>query len=136
MARKPTGNPTGRPKADINWEQFESLCGFHCTQHEIASFFKIHPDTLRDHVKDNYGDDFSIIYKKYLENGKCSLRRFQFTLAKKNATMAIWLGKQYLDQKDKDWEEIERRRSTPPNDTILSDLLGEIKTLKDKVNAT
>ena len=29
-----------------------------------------------------------------------SLRRSQFRLAENNATMAIWLGKQYLGQKD------------------------------------
>lgn len=32
--------------------------------------------------------------------GKISLRRSQFQLAEKNASMAIWLGKQYLGQKD------------------------------------
>ncbi len=29
-----------------------------------------------------------------------SLRRTQFKLAEKNPTMAIWLGKQYLGQRD------------------------------------
>ena len=29
-----------------------------------------------------------------------SLRRIQYKLAEKNATMALWLGKQYLGQKD------------------------------------
>jgi hypothetical protein len=29
-----------------------------------------------------------------------SLRRYQFDLAENNATMAIWLGKQWLGQKD------------------------------------
>lgn len=28
------------------------------------------------------------------------MRRSQWRLAEKNANMAIWLGKQYLDQKD------------------------------------
>ena len=32
--------------------------------------------------------------------GKISLRRSQFRLAEKNANMAIWLGKQYLEQPD------------------------------------
>ena len=34
------------------------------------------------------------------EKGKISLRRYQWELAKKNATMAIWLGKQFLGQRD------------------------------------
>lgn len=32
--------------------------------------------------------------------GKISLRRSQWRLAEKNASMAIWLGKQYLGQRD------------------------------------
>lgn len=35
------------------------------------------------------------------ENGKASLRRSQFSLAQKNATMAIFLGLNYLEQKDR-----------------------------------
>lgn len=35
------------------------------------------------------------------EKGKTSLRRTQFRLAQKNAAMAIFLGKNYLDQTDK-----------------------------------
>ena len=35
------------------------------------------------------------------ETGKSSLRRTQFRLAEKNASMAIFLGKNYLDQADK-----------------------------------
>ena len=40
------------------------------------------------------------LYKKGQDNGKRSLRRIQFKLAEKNPTMAIWLGKQYLGQRD------------------------------------
>lgn len=36
-----------------------------------------------------------------------SLRRSQFRIAETNATMAIWLGKQYLGQKDYPKEELE-----------------------------
>ncbi len=32
--------------------------------------------------------------------GRASLRRTQFTLAQRNAAMAIWLGKQYLGQRE------------------------------------
>lgn len=35
------------------------------------------------------------------ETGKMSLRRKQFNMAETNASMAIWLGKQYLEQSDK-----------------------------------
>jgi hypothetical protein len=100
MARKPTGNPTGRPIKEVDWRDFEALCGFHCTQSEIASFLKISPDALVYKVQEEYGEPYSVVYKKYQESGKCSLRRNQFAMSKTNATMGIWLGKQYLGQKD------------------------------------
>lgn len=65
------------------------------TQEEIAVFLDISVRTLQ---RDK---EFCRIYKKGLESGKMSLRRKQFKLAEKNATMGIWLGKQYLNQKDK-----------------------------------
>lgn len=100
----PKGNnfsPNGRGLKEINWELFEQLCEIQCTQSEIASVLKVHVDTLRDRAKAHYQEEeFSTIYKKYTENGKSSLRRHQFLLSKKNAAMAIWLGKQWLGQKD------------------------------------
>ena len=93
-------NPDGRPRKEIKWEEFEELCKIQCTQSEIASVLKVHIDTLRDHVAEHYAEDFSNVYKKYSENGKMSLRRTQIKLAQKNPAMCIWLGKQYLGQKD------------------------------------
>lgn len=46
--------------------------------------------------------DFSECLKKFGVNGKISLRRYQFSSAKKgNTAMLIWLGKQYLNQSEK-----------------------------------
>lgn len=131
MARKLTGKPTGRPQKDIDWTLFEQLCGIQCTQSEIASMMKVDVDTLRDRVVKHFGEEYSAIYKKYCENGKCSLRRNQFVLSKTNASLAIWLGKQWLGQRDED-----PNRGLSPNDAIITMLLADIKSLKDKVNAT
>jgi hypothetical protein len=43
---------------------------------------------------------FADTYKSKSQAGKSSLRRAQWKLAEKNASMAIWLGKQYLGQRD------------------------------------
>ena len=48
--------------------------------------------------------DFRLAYEKGQENGKISLRRIQFKLAERNATMGIWLGKQYLGQREMTYE--------------------------------
>ena len=83
-----------RPKIKLDYELIEKLAGIMCTQEEIASFIGCSVDTLqRD-------ETFCGIYKKGLNNGKMSLRRKQWKLADKNPTMAIWLGKQYLKQRD------------------------------------
>ena len=101
MARKPTGSPVGAPKKQINWELFEQLCGVQCTQSEICSMLKINETTLRKACIEHYeGQDYSALYKKFSEGGKCSLRRFQFVQARTKPNMAIWLGKQWLGQKE------------------------------------
>ena len=101
MARKPTGNPNGRPKIEIDKRQFESLCNLQCTLDEIAGFFQCSRDTIERWCKNTYSEGFADTYKVYSQNGKISLRRQQFKLAEKSYAMAIWLGKQYLGQTDK-----------------------------------
>lgn len=101
MARKPTGNPNGRPKTKIDKQQFESLCNLQCTLEEIAGFFKCCDVTINNWCKENYGESFLGVFKRYSQNGKISLRRHQFRLAEKNPSMAIFLGKQWLGQTDK-----------------------------------
>jgi len=115
-------NPKGRSKKEIDWEEFEKLCALQCTQSEIASFLKIHPNTLSDRVIDKYEEDYSTVYKKYSETGKCSLRRHQFVLSKKNAAMAIWLGKQWLGQKDTIQEMIVTNDLLERHDAIMNQL--------------
>lgn len=91
---------TGRPKIQIDNKQFEKLCGMQCTLEEIAGFFDCSMDTIERWCKRSYKMTFAETYKKYSYAGKLTLRRAQFKLAEKNASMAIWLGKQYLGQKD------------------------------------
>jgi hypothetical protein len=93
---------TGRPKKEINWQLFEDLCSIQCTQSEIGSVMHLNVDTVHDRVKEHYGRPYSEVYKQYSEVGKSSLRRIQLKLAQKSAAMAIFLGKQYLGQKDND----------------------------------
>lgn len=113
MAEKPK-NKGGRPKIEINQEHFEKLCGIQCTLEEIAGFFNCSEDTIENWCKRTYKKGFSDIYRQKRVGGKISLRRSQFRLAETNPTMAIWLGKQYLGQTDK--QEVAISRSD--DDTI------------------
>lgn len=89
-----------RKQDNIDKQQFENLCGIQCTLVEISSFFKVSEDTIQRWCKKTYKDDFTTVFERYRSNGKISLRRSQWRQAEKNPTMAIWLGKQYLGQKD------------------------------------
>ena len=83
-----------RPKKEIDYTAVEKLASIQCTQEEIANFLNVSVRTLqRD-------EEFCRLYQKGQDNGKMSLRRYQFKLAEKNTSMAIFLGKQYLGQKD------------------------------------
>lgn len=89
-----------RPRKEINQEQFENLCFIQCTLDEVAGWFKCSEDTIERWCKREYGLRFADAFKRFSQGGKISLRRSQFKLAEKNAAMAIFLGKQYLGQKD------------------------------------
>lgn len=91
-----------RPLKDIDKNQFEKLCGLQCTQEEICGFFDITDKTLTAWCKRIYKKSFSEVFKQKRSKGNIALRRAQFRLAEKNASMGIWLGKQYLGQTDKD----------------------------------
>ena len=90
----------GRPKTNIDKSNFEKLCQMQCTLEEIAGFFDCCDDTINNWCKEVYDDNLSGVYKKKSMAGKISLRRNQFKIAENNASMAIFLGKQYLKQRD------------------------------------
>ena len=90
-----------RPRKEIDKNQFAKLCDLQCTLQEIAGFFDCSEDTIERWCKRELKKSFAEAYKKYSVRGKISLRRFQMKMAEHNATMAIWLGKQYLGQTDK-----------------------------------
>ena len=88
-------NKLGRPRIDIDGDLVRKLANFHCTLIEMADFFNVSTDTLRD--------NYSTFIAKGRAEGKMKLRKKQFELAtngKGNPTMLIWLGKQMLGQAD------------------------------------
>ena len=89
-----------RPRKEIDQKQFENLCGLQCTLEEICGWFDVTDKTLDSWCKRTYHASFSEVFKQKRGAGKISLRRSQWRLAEKNATMAIFLGKQFLGQRD------------------------------------
>jgi hypothetical protein len=90
------------PKMELNDDTLQKIAALRkiqCTEEEAASVLGVSQPTfsrfLNKHKKASEAWDHGV------NAGKVSLRRMQYKLAEKgNATMLIWLGKQYLGQKD------------------------------------
>lgn len=91
----------GRPPIPIDQKQFEKLCELQCTEEEIAGWFECTIDTINNWCKRTFGCTFLEVYKQKATRGKIALRRMQLKHAEKNASMAIFLGKNWLGQSDK-----------------------------------
>lgn len=102
-----TKNKGGRPHKEIDKEQFERLCGLQCTRDEICSWFDVTDKTLDGWCKRTYKAGFSAVFEQKRGRGKIALRRAQWQLAEKNASMAIFLGKNYLGQSDNPQDNID-----------------------------
>lgn len=111
-----------RPLKEISQKDFEKLCGLQCTKEEICGFFDVTDKTLERWCRRTYKLGFSEVFAQKRGAGKISLRRSQFELAKKNANMAIWLGKQYLGQREPD----SKTDGKPPEaeNNLLSAIMG------------
>ena len=94
----------GRPKKNLTKEQWTSvdyMCMIHCTGEEIAGVLGMDYDTLNRNCKEEKGMYISEYIKQHQNGGKMSLRRAQWKSAENgNVSMQIWLGKQWLGQKE------------------------------------
>ena len=99
----------GRPTREFDVKQFNDLIALDCKQDEICWWFRddkgkpANPDTLSRWCERTFGVNFQEYSRK---NGgmhlKIKLRKNQLELSAKNAAMAIFLGKNYLGQTDRD----------------------------------
>jgi len=95
MAEEKT-RPVGRPPIEIDYGKCEKLARIMCTHSEIAEVLGVSLSTLE------HDPEFLQVHKRGIEAGKASLRRMQWKSAEGgNVTSQIWLGKQYLGQRDK-----------------------------------
>lgn len=85
-----------RPRKEIDLDLVKKLGKILCTHEEIASILNVSHDTL------TRSKEFCVVLKNAQNEGRASLRRRQYQAAMEgNPTMLVWLGKQYLGQKDK-----------------------------------
>ena len=122
-----------RPTKEFDKKEFADLISLGCNEDEICWFFRddqgrpANRDTLSRWCKRTYKMSFQEYSKKNkFMSLKIQLRKNQLELSKKSAAMAIWLGKQYLDQKED---------SGGDNAEVLDRLDEVLNTMMVNVNA-
>lgn len=94
-------NMAGRPQREINWELVELYVKAGCSQNRIAESLWMHPDTLRDRVKEKYGVEYSTFSSALQSEGCALIEAKQFEKAMKGYWPAMqWLGKVRLGQRE------------------------------------
>jgi len=93
--------PTGRPRIKLDPKQAKIFGYFRATYDTMAEQIGCHVDTIRAAMQDE-DSEFSKAYKKGFSSMKMKLSEAQVKTAieEHNSTLLVWLGKQYLDQKD------------------------------------
>lgn len=118
----------GRPFKDVDWRMVEELCQLQCTKPEIVGVLGFSEDTLERAIKREYGIGYAEYYAQNSAGGKVSLRRRQRRLADEgNAALCIWLGKQWLNQKEPDRDQLR------DSNTLADDIYNHLgKMVSDK----
>lgn len=60
---KPKTKIMGRPRIEIDFEQFEKLCNYQATIGEIASWFDMSVDTLEERIRRSLDALFRLIHR-------------------------------------------------------------------------
>ncbi len=123
-----TVKEAGRPKkleaTKKVFEFIEGLASIFCTQKEAAKVFSVRRSTfcafLAKHKKARTA------WETGAGTSRESLRRFQFKLAKTSAAMAIFLGKNYLGQKDGIFVERSEDMPSASSIAVLTSLLHSL----------
>jgi len=127
----------GRPRKELEWDTFEKLCELQCTEVEIAGFFECSVDTIERRVKEQYNVTFAELYAQKKGKGKASLRRLQWQTAEGgNAIMQIFLGKQYLEQRDKSQVEQTGKDGGPIEHSIIAALRDRLANQRREAEPT
>jgi hypothetical protein len=119
----------GRPKLTANTKLIETLASKGCTKAEISRIIGCADNT--------FDANFCPYYDKGRQNLKRKLREKQIYVAMKgNVAMLIWLGKQYLEQTDKQEMKQSVMRTYGPEEVgRLRKALQELRELPDDASA-
>lgn len=121
----------GRPKIQIDIEQFESLMRLHPTIEDAANFFNCSHDVIERFVKDKFSDTFASFREKRAVHTRMSIKRKMIEKALSgDNTMLIWLSKNMLGMSDKMVQTTEHRFDSWTEDQLdkrIEELSGKLK---------
>lgn len=116
----PDADAGGRPFAEFDMGVVERAASIGCTNNEMAALLGVAHSTFYERLKQD--PELQEVIDRGRETGKASLRRTQWAVAESgNPTMLIWLGKQWLDQKDK----LENSGSIDTGMRVIVELVGD-----------
>jgi predicted DNA-binding protein (UPF0251 family) len=109
IAKLRLGRPPALTADPETCETVRRLAEIQCTEGEAARVLGVHRATFSRWLKSN--DKVLAVWEAGRQTGCMSLRRKQFNMALGgNTVMCIWLGKQYLGQRDGCEDGAHRRR--------------------------
>jgi len=95
-----------RKQIPIDTDALEKLAMLHCTGPEVAAFFECNQSTISRRLAK---EPLKSVWERGWAKGNISIRRQQMQRAEAgDKTMLIWLGKQWLGQKDSPLADDER----------------------------
>ena len=116
----------GRKAVKINLVELEKVCGFQCTDEEIASFFRVSVRTIERRRRK---PAFAEAMERGKAQGRLSLRRSLWGLAKKgNPAANIFLAKNLLGYRDV----LSNEHSGPGGGAIPIETRPDLSRLSDK----
>jgi hypothetical protein len=129
LARKRLGRPPALVADPETCTLVHRLAEIQCTHAEAASVLGVHRVTFTNWL--NRTDKAREAWDEGQERGRMSLRRKQFQMALAgNTVMCIWLGKQYLGQRDVVTQDV---KMEVKGDEALRALRAEIDAMAPRI---
>lgn len=118
------GRGRGRPKKEVDKEQFEKLCEIQCTKEAISNVLGISERTLYSWCKRTYGAPFADVFNEKREYGLCQIRNALYEVAVKdrNPSLLKYLGDCWLGLSDKS----SQTNAGPEIDDEIEAMLAEL----------
>jgi hypothetical protein len=100
-------NKIGRPEKEIDWKLLDSILQFGARLIDCSEMLEVSDDTIQRKIKDSFDCTFSEYRERKMSKMRMKLLQKQFDVAMSgNVALLIWLGKQHLNQSDKQEQSI------------------------------